>query len=667
MQPICQHSQLHAVAQQLVRISSVAAEIYQDQMDLVGHFTAQNLFRIDPLQHRVELLNGLFSLEFYPPKSHTNLIETHFEFAGKQQEAFEDFFLHDLHFLTGDLKPQHSLFLRNQAQQLRQLILQQVYLWVDGAARVKQLLLHLDAMQAQILDQALMQADDQYQPVLTKFVQQGQHIPEDVLTNLSMLCALEFVEGETFLPVQALMQSYDDFCFSAAEFLPKAMHRILSISFPERFNLQDLIDHQDDIRLLYRHAEEHGHLLGFARLMHREVWQRSDALAKPHFLKSCPLIWQKKVAKLPLFDYPRAVNWLFKQSAQVLDWLSLNIHHTSVRVAVTALSFVDCSQAHPRIILATLQYFQYSAARMFIQSCNVYATQQAWFAHAHNVSLMPHGEKQSLDDPRVAISPSILYLDEWMTLLKTVAQHDEHLVKHVFRRLSRVMQSYMLYLQQITQDLPTALLDYIQSDSQQQRDFYTVLQRYQIQPDDFRQRFYLRAHNTRVSVFDSYVRDYLLEYFAAHTHIPKSLSWLGLFHQAVHWHQQVYKAELFAKLKKEIPCSTWQAKSPQQILYFSGWCFEELTDLDRIIEESKNFKHCLALSYAKAMSEGQYVAFHMASPHYAQQLTMGCHFRNGQLVFDQLEYPNNQKAEQLLVTIAAQFIAWLNPQLPSKS
>ena len=193
------------------------------------------------------------------------------------------------------------------------------------------------------------------------------------------------------------------------------------------------------------------------------------------------------------------------------------------------------------------------------------------------------------------------------------------------------------------------------------------MQRYQIQPDDFRQRFYLRAHNTRVSVFDSYVRDYLLEYFVAHTHIPKSLSWLGLFHQAVHWHQQVYKAELFAKLKKEIPCSTWQAKSPQQILYFSGWCFEELTDLDRIIEESKNFKHCLALSYAKAMSEGQYVAFHMASPHYVQQLTLGCHFRNGQLVFDQLEYPNNQKAEQLLVTIAAQFIAWLNPQLPSKS
>ncbi len=74
MQPIRQHSQLHAVAQQLVHISSVAAEIYKDQMDLVGNFTSQNMFRIDPILHRVELLNGLFSLEFYPPKSHTHLI-----------------------------------------------------------------------------------------------------------------------------------------------------------------------------------------------------------------------------------------------------------------------------------------------------------------------------------------------------------------------------------------------------------------------------------------------------------------------------------------------------------------------------------------------------------------------------------------------------------------
>ncbi|MBF4520864.1 hypothetical protein IS511_06705 [Acinetobacter towneri] len=667
MQPSRQHSQLHAVAQQLVRISSVAAEIYQDQMELVGHLTAQNMFRIDPLQHRIELLNGLFSLEFYPPKSNPSLIQAQFEFAGQHQEAFEDFFLHDLQFHTGDLKPQHSLFLRNQAQQLRHLIMQQAYMWVDGAARVQQLLLHLDDVQAQILDQALIQSDYAQHAVFTDAVQHGAVIPDETLTALSALCALEFIEGDTFLPVQALMHSYDDFCFSAAQFLPKAMYRILAVSFPERFNLQDLIDHQDDIQLLYRHAEENGHLLGFARLMHREVWQRSDALAKPHFLKSCPLIWQKKVAKLPLFDYPRAVNWLFKQSAQVLDWLSLNMQHTSVRVAVTALSFVDCSQAHPRIILATLQYFQYSAARMFIQSCNVYATQQAWFAHAHNVSLMPHGEKQSVDDPRVAISPSILYLDEWMSLLKTVAQQDEYLVKHVFRRLSRVMQSYMTYLQQITQDLQPTLLDYIQPESQQQRDFYTVLQRYQLQPDDFRQRFYLRAQHKRVSVFDSYVRDYLLEYFAAHTHIPKSLSWLGLFHQAVRWHQQVYKAELMAKLKKEIQCCAWQAKSPMPMLKFSGWCFEELTHLDRIIEESQNFKHCLALSYAKLMSEGQYVAFHMASPHYAQQLTLGCHFRQGQLEFDQLEYPNNQKAEQLLVTIAEQFIAWVNPQLQAKA
>ena len=58
--------------------------------------------------------------------------------------------------------------------------------------------------------------------------------------------------------------------------------------------------------------------------------------------------------------------------------------------------------------------------------------------------------------------------------------------------------------------------------------------------------------------------------------------------------------------------------------------------------------------------QGEYVAFHMSSPHYAQSLTLGCHIQAGKLLFDQLEYPNNQKAEQLLVTIAEQFIQWFN-------
>lgn len=100
--------------------------------------------------------------------------------------------------MTGDLKPQHSLFLRNQAQQLRQLILQQVYLWADGAARVQQLLLHLDGVQAQILDQALIQSDYAQHAVFTGAVQHGAVIPDETLTALSALCALEFIEGDTF-------------------------------------------------------------------------------------------------------------------------------------------------------------------------------------------------------------------------------------------------------------------------------------------------------------------------------------------------------------------------------------------------------------------------------------------------------------------------------------
>ncbi|WP_168414634.1 hypothetical protein [Acinetobacter indicus] len=663
MQPICQHSQLHAVAQQLVRISSVAAEIYQDQMDLVGHFNPQTMFRIDPILHRVELLNGLFSLEFYPPKSHTNLIETHFEFAGKQQEAFEDFFLHDLHFLTGDLKPQHSLFLRNQAQQLRQLILQQVYLWVDGAARVQQLLLHLDGVQAQILDQALIQSDYAQHAVFTGAVQHGAVIPDETLTALSALCALEFIEGDTFLPVQALMHSYDEFCFSLSRFVPAGIYRILELRFPERVSLHEIEDSHDDLQLLYRHAIEQSHLLGFVRIMNRAVWAEDNILAKRHFLEKNTRIWQTKVARLPLFDYPRAVNWLFRQSKLVLDWLSDNIHHSSVRVAVVALSFVDCSQIHPRIILATLQYFQYASARLFIQSCDHFALQHQWFEHQHNSRVVQKGQRQSLEDPRISISPSILYLDEWMNLLAIVAAQDELQVKQVYARLSRVMQAYMLHLHKVTAELPAELMQFIHPESQQSRDFMRCLRRHQLTLEQFRQLFYLKAGPVRESVFDAYVRDYLVDYFNEKNYTPKNVSWSSIFQRAVRWHHEVHKAEILAKLKKQLNVSHWPPVSLQGRTQYLGWCFEELNSLDRIIQESRSFHHCLAVSYSQKIIEGEYVAFHMSSPCYRQSLTLGCHLLDGQLRFDQLEYPNNHKAEQLLVNIAEQFIQWLNSRL----
>ena len=61
------------------------------------------------------------------------------------------------------------------------------------------------------------------------------------------------------------------------------------------------------------------------------------------------------------------------------DWISQNIQHSSIRVAVTALSYLDTQSYHPEIIVTTLKYFQHVAARLFIQSCYEYALQQHWF------------------------------------------------------------------------------------------------------------------------------------------------------------------------------------------------------------------------------------------------------------------------------------------------
>ena len=150
------------------------------------------------------------------------------------------------------------------------------------------------------------------------------------------------------------MDSLDAFCFSAPEFLHPATFRIISLSFENRFNLQ-LNDHIDDIRLLYRHAEEQSHLLGFVRLMNRDSWHRVICYPNAIFWKIIYL-WQKKSPNF-LFDCHRVVNWLFKQPAEILDWLSSNIQHSSVRVAATALSFIDTHHIHPQIVLAYLAVF----------------------------------------------------------------------------------------------------------------------------------------------------------------------------------------------------------------------------------------------------------------------------------------------------------------------
>ncbi len=547
------------IAKQLLRISTKLNEIFQDQLNIVGNLNAQNMFRIDQEQHAIHVANGLFQLQFYTPESPLkSILHGDFYYLGQKAEALEEFILHDLYFLTGDLKPQHSIFLRQKAQQLRQLLLEQIYLWGNGAERVRTYLKCLCVDEAEIIDQLMMNAEIYHSKVLSDYVLNKTALPETVVQMLQQICSVQVVCSDEFLPLQQLIECLDEFCFSAPQFLPAAMYRIMALSFEERFTLYELIEYQDDIQLLYRHAQEKSPLLGFVRLMRRELWQRDDLLSKHNFLYATSTVWQKKVAKLPLFDYPRVVNWLFKQSGDVLDWLSHEIQHSSVRVAVTALSFVDTSQVHPQVILATLQYFQYASARMFIHGCHYYAMQEQWFKHENNQSLVLKGQRQALDDHRIAISPSILYLDEWMELMQNIAQGNEQVVKKTYLRLSRVMQAYMLHLQKITQVLPEDLIPYIRPDTHQNRDFYPVLQHYKMQLDEFRQIFYLRDRHTRVSVFDSYVRDYLVDYFSDNKMVPKSTTWLGLFHQAVYWHDQIQKQEIIAQLKKNYAEAVWQ-------------------------------------------------------------------------------------------------------------
>lgn len=360
------------------------------------------------------------------------------------------------------------------------------------------------------------------------------------------------------------------------------------------------------------------------------------------------------------------MNWVFKESPEVLDWLSSNIQHSSVRVAVTAMSFLDTHQIHPQIILSTLQYFQYASARLFIHSVHDVAVQERWFQHSNNKAVVLKGTRQAMDDHRVAISPSILYLDEWMGLMRDVVKMDDKVIKKVYTGLSRVMQAYMQDLLKVMQNLPEEAVRYIRPHTQQNRDFHSVLQRYHIQIDDFRKCFYLQQGNVRESIFDSYVRDYLADYFSSHKDVPKSLTWNGLFNQAVEWHDMIQKQEIIAKLKKEFALASWKTLTQQKSLNYFNWTFEEIKIIDQIIETSKIFRNCLAASYVQRIIEGEYVVFHMSHSDQAAPLLLGCLLSDHHLVFDQLEYANNQKAELEYCNIAIHFIREFN-QRPSSS
>ena len=177
------------VAKQLFRISKTLNEIFQDQLNIVTDLNAQNMFRIDQEQHCVYIANGLFQLQFSAPTStpasvQSSILCCDFNYLGQKAELVEEFVLHDLYFLTGDLKPQHSLFLRQKAQQFRQVLLDQVYLWINGAERVSIFLTQLSLLQAEMIDHLMIKADFYQSAVLTDCVINETQVPKLIIQML---------------------------------------------------------------------------------------------------------------------------------------------------------------------------------------------------------------------------------------------------------------------------------------------------------------------------------------------------------------------------------------------------------------------------------------------------------------------------------------------------
>src|SRR5690606_41508000 len=91
-------SPLMLLAQQCLRISPELNQLYLDQMAMIGHLNGQNLIKIQQDQHRIELLDGLFHIQFHTSHALDSgtvpaLVDSHFYFQQCKAEALEEFFL----------------------------------------------------------------------------------------------------------------------------------------------------------------------------------------------------------------------------------------------------------------------------------------------------------------------------------------------------------------------------------------------------------------------------------------------------------------------------------------------------------------------------------------------------------------------------------------------
>ena len=661
-------------AQQLLDYSVSLKQLFQDQWFYLWTITPDNLFVVDSDNKQLLIADGLLKVDF--KENPVSLIQFSTSYSEISVQKLADFVANEISFLIRDLKIQHSLFLKTKVQLFRQLLVEEVFKWVDGENRIERYLYNLNLNDAQAIDQIMMDAGYYDVAHLTAFASSGTTIPLSVELNFKHLSLVNSILGANFLAIKPLMRVFDQLCFSAASFIPTSIYRIIEMTFHDHFTLAQVIEHQTDFTLLLNHAKEQPQVLAFASWIKRGYWQYSDIFSKKNFTTAHTPYWNEQInPQFPLFYFNRTVNWLFKQDKHVIDWVAKRIDQINVRVAVTALSFVDTSQIHPHILVLTLKYFKSIVGRLFIQACLDTAEKKAWFLLENSSDestqthvkhpyvlrdVVPHASNKT------EINTSVLYLEEWLHLLYLQAKDDQRIAKHVYKNLSRVMQAYALFIQRLIDHLPNELIEFIEPHTQEHPQFLSLLQKHQLEIGQFRKIFKhpVLQFNRNTSVFDSYVADYLLDYFHQSQILAKNVTWSGLYQQAVRWHQQIHYQDTLSKLRLRLHIDTWRRVSPQEIMFTERWKFIELNSLEQIIHESTSYKHCLALSYTERIAEGEYVAFHMSSLEDEDiHLTLGCYFKFDQLHFDQLRLPNNEHASKNIVQDAIKFIQQVNQHL----
>lgn len=659
-----QHHQ--QTAQRLLDHCDTFKQLFQDQWLYLWTLTPENLFQIDAEKHILNVADGLLYVRCQPAL----YIEFSTPYPDIDVQAIADFIFNDVLFIHPQKNTHHAMFVQSKVQVFRQLLVEEVFKWVDGENRVEQCLYNLSFPQAQQLDQIMIEAGYYNEPYLSRFVEFGQEIPLQVELNFKHLNLVNSILGEEFLAVQKLVSRYQDLCASAAQLLPGELYRLVEVNFDEQFSLAQINQKQPDFILLRDHARQNPHLLSLTQWMIRGYWQYRDLLAKKHLLDPESPYWVDSIAgQRPIFHSKRAVNWLFRQDIRVIDWIGTHLSEVNVRLAVTAISYADTSACHPHVIRLTLKYFEQVIGRLFILEVSRYADKQSWFHEfmdLHAYALKDEVQTYIGASTRSYISPTVLYTTEWLHLLAMMDREQVMNSKLVFRRITQVMQAYMLFLQQQIQDIPDELVDYIEPGMQHLSHFYQLMQNYQLDINQFRSLF--KHPNSRFnrsnSVFDAYVADYLLDYFREDQPIAKNMTWTAWYQRALRWHQQIHFEDTLTRLKLRKHKDQWRRISPHAVMFSKNWKFVELNSLEQIIHESVSYKHCLALAYTERIIDGEYVAFHMSALNDDNvHLTLGCFYRFDQLHFDQLRLPNNEVADAATILEAKEFIQEVNQYL----